>query len=173
MPHGGCRFREHSFRYHNTNGRSYGRKCIVMCFKKPFPQPNCTNIVVELALDSMTERDSDRRSYGILQGSTTAKSGSKIESQSGKAKGRKATSGGVNPADTNGVKKVRFDGLTTYPSPLSLTIQSRSREETTSKDGDTDVSTSDNSPLSWTIVQQKRKTRRIGRVKGLTLQGVT
>jgi hypothetical protein len=48
------------------------------------------------------------------------KSGSKIESQSGKPKGGKATSGGVNRADTNCDKKVRFGGLTTYPSPLSL-----------------------------------------------------
>ena len=121
----------------------------------------------------MIERDSDGRSYGIPQGSTTAKSGSKIESQSGKAKGGKATSGGVNPTDTNGVKKVRFGGLTTYPSPLSLNVQSRSREETTLKDGDTDITTSDNSPLSWTIVQPKRRTCRFGRIKGLTPQGVT
>jgi hypothetical protein len=78
---------------------------------------------VELALDLMTEHDSDGRSYGIPQGSTIAKSDRKIESQSGKAKGRKATSDGVNPADTNGVKKARFDGLNTYPSPLSLNVQ--------------------------------------------------
>jgi hypothetical protein len=81
----------------------------------------------------MIERDSDGRSYGIPQGSTTVKSFSKIESQSGKEKGGKATSGGVNPADINGVKKVRFGWLTTYLSPLSLNVQSRSREETTSK----------------------------------------
>jgi hypothetical protein len=38
MSHGACRFRGHSFQYGNTNGRSYGRKLMVMCFKKPFPQ---------------------------------------------------------------------------------------------------------------------------------------
>jgi hypothetical protein len=128
---------------------------------------------VEPALDSMTERDSDGRSYGIPQGSTIGKSGLKTESQSGKAKGRNATSDGVKLVDTKGVNKVGSDGLTTYPSPLSLNVQSCGNKETTSKDSDTFVTTSDNSPPSWTIVQQKRKTRKIGRVKGLTPQGVT
>jgi hypothetical protein len=101
----------------------------------------------------MTERDSDGRSYGIPQGSTIVKSGSKIESQSGKAKGRNATSDGVNSVDTNGVNKVGSNGLTTYPSPLSLNVQSQGRKETTSKDGDTIVTTPDDSPPSRTVVQ--------------------
>jgi hypothetical protein len=47
---------------------------------------------IELALYSMHERDSDGRLYGIPLGSTIARSGCKIESQSGKAKGGTATS---------------------------------------------------------------------------------
>jgi hypothetical protein len=61
----------------------------------------------------MTERDSDGQSYGIPQGSTIAKSGPKIDSQSGKAKGGNAMSDGVKPIDTKGVNKVGSDGLTT------------------------------------------------------------
>jgi hypothetical protein len=128
---------------------------------------------VELALNSMTERDLDGRSYGIPQGSTIGKSGLKIESQSGKAKGGNATSDGVKLVDTKGVNKVGSDGLTTYPLPLSLNVQPRGTRETTSRDSDTFVTTSDNSSPSWTIVQQKRRTRKVGRVKGLTPQGVT
>jgi hypothetical protein len=97
----------------------------------------------------------------------------KIESQSGKAKGGNATTDGIKLVDTKGVNKVGLDGLTTYTSPLSLNVQTCGSQETTSRDSDTFVTTSDNSPPSWTIVQQKTRTRKIGRVKGLTPQGVT
>jgi hypothetical protein len=126
----------------------------------------------------MTERNSDGRAYGIPQGSTIEKPRLKIESQSGKAKGGNATSdevgtNGVNQVDTNGVNKVGSDRLTTYHSPLSLNVQPRGTRDTTSRDGDTFVTTSDNRSPSWPIVQQKRRTRKVGRGKGLTPQGVT
>jgi hypothetical protein len=97
------------------------------------------------------------------------KFGSKIESQSGKAKGGKTTSDGVTSVDANGVNEVGSNRLTTYPSRLSLHVQSYSRNETTSCDGEI-VTTSDDSP-PWTVVQQKRKTHRFGRVRGLKPQG--
>jgi hypothetical protein len=113
---------------------------------------------VELALDSMTERNSDGRSYGIPQGSTIEKPRLKIESQSGKAKGGNATSdgidtNGVNQVDTDGLSKVKSDRLTNYPSPLSLNVQPRGTRDTTSRDGDTFVTTSDNRSSSWTMIQ--------------------
>jgi hypothetical protein len=95
---------------------------------------------VELTLDSMSERDSDGRSYGIPQGSTTGKPQAKIESQSGKVK--VATSDDVDGKVR--INNVNSNRLTTYPSRLSLNMQDSDTLVTTStKDSDIFVTTSD------------------------------
>jgi hypothetical protein len=109
---------------------------------------------VELALDSMSERDSDGRLYGIPQGSTTEKPrATKIESQSRKAKesqsvkGEVATSDDVDGKDVNNVDS---DRLTTYPLSVSLNVHDSGGKETTStaKDSDIFATTSDNDSTS-------------------------
>jgi hypothetical protein len=127
----------------------------------------------------MSVWDSDGRLYGIPQGSTTEKHRAKIESQSGKAKesqsgkGEVATSDDVDGKDVNNVGS---DRLTTYPSCVSLSVQDSGAKETmsTAKDSDIFATMSDNdSTSSWTMVQEKRRTRKVGRVKRLTSRGVT
>jgi hypothetical protein len=123
----------------------------------------------------MSERDSDGRAYGIPQGSTTEKPRARIESQSRKAKesqsgkAKVATSDDVDGKDVN---NVHSDGLTTYPSCISLNVQDSGTKETTSKDSDMFVATSDDSTPPWTLVQEKRRTRKVGRDERLTPQGV-
>jgi hypothetical protein len=97
---------------------------------------------VELALDSMSERDSVTRLYGIPQRSTTGKPQAKIESQSGKAK--VAMSDDIVDGKIH-INNVESNRLTTYPSRLLLNMQDSDASVTTStaKDSD-DITTSNN-----------------------------
>jgi hypothetical protein len=76
-----------------------------------------------------------------------------------------ATSDDVDGKDVNNVDSNR---LTTYPSRISLNMQDSGTKETTSKDSDMFVTTSDDSTPSWTMVQEKRRTRKVGRDERLT-----
>jgi hypothetical protein len=129
---------------------------------------------VELALDSMSKRDTDGRSYGIPQRSTTGKPQAKIESQSGKAKVttyiRRCFVVGKDR-----INKIDPNQLTTYPSRFSLNMQDSDTSVTvsTAKDSDKFVTMSDDdSTPSWTMVHERRRTRKVGREERLTPQGV-
>jgi hypothetical protein len=127
---------------------------------------------VELALDSMTERDSDGRAYGIPQGSTIENTRPKIESQSGKPKGGNVISreADIDGVDSEGINNNDSGGRNTNPFPSALNIQVRGTQETTAKDAEAVITTRAERTPSWTVVRERRRSRKI---RGQPLEGVT